>query len=154
MIDIFYTEINNIKLKIGHKDLKVFFVEFTQKIEKRATNNIELEIEKAFADYILKKEKVILLDFVMEGSAFEKEVWNELLKIPYGETRTYGEIAKNIGKRGAARAVGKACGKNKIGIIIPCHRVIGSGGKLTGFAGGIEVKQKLLELEGAFKDRV
>jgi methylated-DNA-[protein]-cysteine S-methyltransferase len=129
-------------------------VEFTQKIEKRATNNIELEIEKAFADYILKKEKVILLDFVMEGSAFEKEVWNELLKIPYGETRTYGEIAENIGKRGAARAVGKACGKNKIGIIIPCHRVIGSGGKLTGFAGGIEVKQKLLELEGAFKDRV
>ena len=81
------------------------------------------------------------------GTAFQKSVWAALLAIPFGETRSYGEVAAQIGKPGASRAVGAANGRNPISIIAPCHRVIGSTGKLTGFAGGMEAKQYLLELE-------
>jgi len=85
------------------------------------------------------------LDFA--GTAFQKKVWQAFLKIPFGETRTYGEIAREIGNSGAVRAVGMACGRNPISIIAPCHRVVGSGGSLGGFAGGLDVKRYLLELE-------
>jgi methylated-DNA-[protein]-cysteine S-methyltransferase len=76
-------------------------------------------------------------------------VWNALLAIPYGETRSYGEIARQIGRPAAARAVGAANGKNPVSIVAPCHRVIGSTGTLTGFAGGLDAKARLLALEGA-----
>jgi methylated-DNA-[protein]-cysteine S-methyltransferase len=85
------------------------------------------------------------LDF--RGTDFQKSVWCALLTIPFGETRSYGEIARQIGKPSASRAVGAANGKNPISIIAPCHRVIGSTGNLTGFAGGLAVKRKLLEME-------
>ena len=89
----------------------------------------------------------------MEGTAFRKEVWEILLEIPYGETTTYGRIAEQIAaKRGMARmsaqAVGGAVGSNPISIIVPCHRVVGTNGSLTGYAGGIEKQIRLLELEG------
>ena len=86
-----------------------------------------------------------------KGSPFRQKVWRALLQIPYGETVTYGEIAEQIsgGKAGmSAQAVGGAVGHNPISIIIPCHRVLGSGGKLTGYAGGLEKKEYLLKLEG------
>ncbi|HUI76217.1 MAG TPA: methylated-DNA--[protein]-cysteine S-methyltransferase [Candidatus Acidoferrum sp.] len=83
----------------------------------------------------------------MEGTEFQLSVWEELRRIPYGETRTYGQLAKMIGNPKAVRAVGLANGQNPIPIIVPCHRVIGSDGSLTGFGGGIENKRKLLELE-------
>ena len=86
------------------------------------------------------------LDF--KGTAFQKTVWAALLTIPYGETRTYGEIARQIGHPTAVRAVGAANGRNPISIVAPCHRVIGASGGLTGFAGGLEAKQYLLALEG------
>jgi methylated-DNA-[protein]-cysteine S-methyltransferase len=76
-------------------------------------------------------------------------VWRELLQIPYGTTATYGEIAERIGRPGRARAVGAANGRNPIAIVVPCHRVIGAGGKLTGYGGGLERKRELLVLEGA-----
>lgn len=82
------------------------------------------------------------------GTAFQKQVWNELRRIPYGETITYGELARRIGQPKASRAVGRANGQNPISIIIPCHRVIGADGTLTGYGGGLERKQRLLELEG------
>ena len=85
------------------------------------------------------------LDF--RGTDFQKQVWAALLTIPFGETRSYGEIARQIGHPGASRAVGAANGRNPISIIAPCHRVIGSHGSLTGFAGGIEAKRLLLGLE-------
>jgi methylated-DNA-[protein]-cysteine S-methyltransferase len=85
------------------------------------------------------------LDF--RGTDFQKQVWAALLTIPFGETRSYGAIARQIGRPSASRAVGAANGRNPISIVAPCHRVIGSGGALTGFAGGIEVKRFLLELE-------
>ena len=85
------------------------------------------------------------LDFA--GSAFQRRVWNALLTIPYGETRSYGQIANEIGASGAARAVGLANGRNPIAIIVPCHRVIGAAGSMTGYGGGLDRKRTLLQLE-------
>ncbi len=85
------------------------------------------------------------LDFI--GTDFQKSVWNELLKIPYGKTCSYGQIALNIKRPKAYRAVGAANGRNPISIVAACHRVIGASGKLTGFAGGLKIKAQLLELE-------
>lgn len=83
----------------------------------------------------------------LRGTEFQRRVWKALLTIPYGETRSYGEIAGQIGAPGAARAVGLANGHNPIAIIVPCHRVIGAAGKLTGYGGGLDRKQTLLTLE-------
>jgi len=87
------------------------------------------------------------LDFI--GTAFQKRVWTALLEIPFGETRSYGQLAAHLGHPSAARAVGAANGRNPISIIAPCHRVVGARGQLTGFAGGLEAKAFLLGLEGA-----
>jgi methylated-DNA-[protein]-cysteine S-methyltransferase len=83
----------------------------------------------------------------MRGTSFQKNVWHALLAIPFGETRSYGQLAKQLGNPHAMRAVGAANGRNPISIIVPCHRVIGASGKLTGFAGGLETKARLLNLE-------
>ena len=83
------------------------------------------------------------------GTTFQREVWDALLEIPYGQTTSYGQLAKQIGRADAVRAVGTANGANPMAVIIPCHRVIGADGSLTGYAGGLERKQLLLELEGA-----
>ena len=83
----------------------------------------------------------------LHGTAFQREVWAELVRIPYGETRSYGELAGRLGKPGASRAVGLANGKNPVGIIVPCHRVIGASGSLTGYGGGLDRKQRLLAFE-------
>jgi methylated-DNA-[protein]-cysteine S-methyltransferase len=84
-----------------------------------------------------------------QGTPFQRAVWAALLRIPYGETRTYGEIAAAIGHHGSARAVGMACRSNPIGLIIPCHRVVGGDGTLTGYAGGLALKARLLKHERA-----
>ncbi|MGW5560487.1 methylated-DNA--[protein]-cysteine S-methyltransferase [Micromonospora sp. NPDC003944] len=81
------------------------------------------------------------------GSDFERAVWREMTRIPYGETLTYGEVARLVGDPGAARAVGVACNRNPVPVIVPCHRIVGVGGKLVGFGGGLPRKVKLLELE-------
>ncbi|WUJ73933.1 methylated-DNA--[protein]-cysteine S-methyltransferase [Kribbella soli] len=81
------------------------------------------------------------------GSDFERAVWTQLTRIPYGEMQTYGDVAKIVGDVGAARAVGTACNRNPIAIVVPCHRVVGAGGKMVGFGGGIPTKRHLLELE-------
>ena len=83
----------------------------------------------------------------LHGTPFQIAVWRELLAIPYGKTRTYGEIANSLGKPGAARAVGMANHDNRIPIVVPCHRVIGHNGSLTGYAGGLHIKQQLLDIE-------
>ncbi|KAA6211197.1 methylated-DNA--[protein]-cysteine S-methyltransferase [Streptomyces filamentosus] len=83
----------------------------------------------------------------LEGTPFQLRVWEQLRRIPYGETRTYGELAEALGSPGASRAVGLANGKNPVGVIVPCHRVIGSGGSLTGYGGGLDRKRRLLAFE-------
>jgi methylated-DNA-[protein]-cysteine S-methyltransferase len=84
---------------------------------------------------------------VRGGSDFERAVWAQLTRIPYGEMQTYGDVAKIVGDIGAARAVGTACNRNPIAIVMPCHRDVGAGGKMVGFGGGIPTKRHLLELE-------
>ncbi|GHG87632.1 methylated-DNA--[protein]-cysteine S-methyltransferase [Streptomyces lanatus] len=92
-----------------------------------------------------------LKDFTVElrlnGTEFQRRVWDQLRRIPYGETRSYGELADALGNSGASRAVGLANGKNPIGIIVPCHRVVGANGSLTGYGGGLDRKQRLLDFE-------
>jgi methylated-DNA-[protein]-cysteine S-methyltransferase len=83
----------------------------------------------------------------LHGTPFQRSVWARLRAIPYGETRTYGELAEELGKPGASRAVGLANGKNPVGVIVPCHRVVGANGSLTGYGGGLSRKQRLLDLE-------
>jgi methylated-DNA-[protein]-cysteine S-methyltransferase len=87
------------------------------------------------------------LELDLQGTVFQQRVWKALLTIPYGETRSYGEIAEQVGAPGSARAIGLANGHNPIAIVVPCHRVIGANGKLTGYGGGIDRKLTLLELE-------
>ncbi|KQX63500.1 MULTISPECIES: methylated-DNA--[protein]-cysteine S-methyltransferase [unclassified Streptomyces] len=88
------------------------------------------------------------LELRLHGTPFQRSVWDGLRKIPYGETRTYGELAEALGNPTASRAVGLANGRNPIGIIVPCHRVIGAGGGLTGYGGGLDRKRRLLDFEG------
>lgn len=106
-----------------------------------------LKTQKELGEYFDKKRKKFTLKLDFIGTEFQKKVWAALLTIPFGETRSYGDIAQQIGKPTAVRAVGAANGKNPISIITPCHRVIGTSGKLTGFAGGLDNKQCLLDLE-------
>jgi methylated-DNA-[protein]-cysteine S-methyltransferase len=107
-----------------------------------------VEAERQLKDYFSGKRKSFSVKLDFQGTEFQKKVWAALLTIPFGETRSYGQIAKQIQNPKAVRAVGAANGKNPISIIAPCHRVIGSTGKLTGFAGGLEAKARLLALEG------
>lgn len=100
-----------------------------------------------FKQYLEGKRKEFDLKLNPQGTPFQKRVWKELLKIPYGETRSYKDIAKAAGNEKACRAVGAANNKNPVAVFIPCHRVIGSDGKLTGYAGGLNLKEKLLNFE-------
>jgi methylated-DNA-[protein]-cysteine S-methyltransferase len=110
-------------------------------------NPILRETERQLGAYFAGKLKTFTVPLDFKGTAFQRRVWEALLTIPFGETRSYGEIARQIGNPSASRAVGAANGKNPISIIAPCHRVIGSTGELTGFAGDLEAKERLLGLE-------
>lgn len=112
-----------------------------------AAHPILCAAERQLKDYFAGTRKAFDLPLDFAGTDFQKRVWAELLNIPFGQTRTYGEIALAIGKPTASRAVGAANGKNPISIVAPCHRVIGKNGALTGFAGGLEAKEILLEIE-------
>lgn len=102
-------------------------------------------------EYFAGKRKSFSMPLDMRGTRFQKDVWQALQAIPFGETRTYGDLAKQLGNPAATRAVGAANGRNPVSIVVPCHRVIGASGKLTGFAGGLGVKAQLLGLEGGLK---
>lgn len=104
-------------------------------------------------DYFAGRRRSFDLPLALEGTAFRKRVWAELLRIPFGETRAYGELAARLGDPGLSRAVGTANGANPVSILVPCHRVIGAGGSLTGYAGGLGLKEALLRHEGAWPPR-
>lgn len=110
-------------------------------------NKIIRQTIKQLDEYFRGKRKKFELPLNPKGTEFQKKVWLQLMKIPYGKTATYKDIATLIGNPNASRAVGNANNKNPIAIIIPCHRVIGSNNKLTGYAGGLDKKEKLLNLE-------
>lgn len=115
--------------------------------EEDPSHPVLMETERQLKEYFAGERTLftVTLDFV--GTEFQKKVWQALVTIPFGETRSYAEIARQIGHPKAVRAVGAANGKNPVSIIAPCHRVIGSNGKLTGFAGGLEAKAFLLNIE-------
>ncbi len=114
-----------------------------------AEHPILRETERQLAEYFAGTRRSFDLRPDFAGTDFQKQVWRALLTIPFGETRTYAQIAEQIGRPNAVRAVGAANGRNPISIVAPCHRVIGSNGELTGFAGGLAAKAFLLRLEGA-----
>jgi methylated-DNA-[protein]-cysteine S-methyltransferase len=105
------------------------------------------EVTRQLRAYFSGELESFELPLAPEGTAFQQKVWSELCTIPYGETTSYGELARRIGNPNACRAVGLANGSNPIPIVIPCHRVIGANGKLTGYGGGLPIKEKLLALE-------
>lgn len=119
--------------------------------EKNSVNteesNLTKQTIKEINEYLDHKRTDFTIPLDPQGTDHQIKVWNELKKIPYSETRTYKELATSLGNPNASRAIGSACGKNPIMIIVPCHRVIGTNGKLTGYAGGIGVKEKLIDLE-------
>lgn len=138
------------KIGVVEQDGKICEVQINEPINKeliqKSTPLLE-EAIKQLKEYFIGKRKQFDLPLHLETTEFRKKVWEELLKIPYGETATYKQIAERIGKPKAARAVGMANHDNPIPIIVPCHRVIGANGKLTGYALGLEMKQELLTLE-------
>lgn len=103
------------------------------------------------ADYFAGRRKGFELPLAPRGSQFQQRVWQEIARVPYGETISYGELARRAGAPGQARAAGAATGRNPVGVVVPCHRIVGSDGSLTGYAGGLERKRGLLELEGALQ---
>lgn len=107
----------------------------------------EQECARQLEEYFTRKRKVFTLPMALKGSPFELAVWNKLLEIPYGQTLSYGAVAAELGKSGAARAVGMACRRNPVAVLVPCHRVVSASGKLTGYAYGIGRKRILLDLE-------
>lgn len=121
-------------------------------IDKQWVRNEEFFIELFIQldEYFSGNRMQFDLKLNLQGTIFQKKVWNELIKIPYGEVCSYKDIAMKIGNEKASRAVGLANSKNPIAIIIPCHRVIGKNGKLVGYAGGLDAKKKLLEIESSF----
>lgn len=115
--------------------------------EQKKTSLID-EVIKQLGEYFDRKRFAFDFPLSLHGTEFEKKVWNALLTIPYGQTRSYGDIAAQVGSPKACRAVGRANGMNHIAIVIPCHRVIGANGTLTGYSAGLDKKKILLDLEG------
>ena len=118
-------------------------------MEEDDRHPVLLETERQLRDYFAGKGGRFSVKLDFAGTDFQKEVWSALLTIPFGETRSYAQVAEQIGRPKAVRAVGAAIGRNPISIIAPCHRVVGTNGKLTGFAGGLENKARLLKIESA-----
>ena len=108
------------------------------------------QVEMQLTEYLNGERKKFAVPLDLIGTEFQKRVWSELLKIPYGKTISYKQLAEKINDKNASRAVGTANGKNPVSLIVPCHRVIASDGTLGGYAGGLKIKEHLLQLEGSF----
>jgi methylated-DNA-[protein]-cysteine S-methyltransferase len=141
---ILLTEIGN--LRISAENGKITEIAFTDENPVKTDDPLLKKAKREICEYLDGKRKSFDLPLSVNGTAFQKAVWKAMKEIPYGETRTYGWIAEQIGKSKAVRAVGSACGKNQICIVIPCHRVTGAHG-VGGYAYGVEKKKKLLEVE-------
>jgi methylated-DNA-[protein]-cysteine S-methyltransferase len=117
--------------------------------ERNDRNPLLMEAARQLQAYFAGQLREFQLPLDAEGTGFQKRVWGQVAAIPYGETRSYLQIAQALGSEGAVRAVGAANGANPVPIVVPCHRVIGAKGKLVGYGGGLAMKKRLLELEGA-----
>lgn len=142
-----YLNYENIFLEIITENFKLKQINFVDKYIENIDNEFQTEIKNQLIEYFKGKRTEFTIDLEIEGTEFQKKVWEEMSKIPFGQTMSYGELAEKAGNPKGARAIGMACNKNKIPIIIPCHRVVGKNGKLTGFAGGLDIKEFLLKIE-------
>jgi methylated-DNA-[protein]-cysteine S-methyltransferase len=145
----FDSPIGNIYLK--SRDNKVVFISMGGAAVADLGKAKVLDVaEKQLKQYFAGKNKVLDFEVAVEGTEFQKDVWREIANIPFGETKTYGEIAEAIGRPKAVRAVGGAVGANPVPLVIGCHRVLGASGKITGYSGGdgLPTKRMLLALEG------
>ncbi len=165
-VDIQYHKSSIGELVLGSFEDKLCILDFryrkmrstiNRRIEKRLKaefierNNDILDMtRKQLDEYLMGNRKSFEIPLLLCGTDFQKRVWEALMKVPYGTSSTYLQIAKNIGKEKAVRAVASANGANSIAVIIPCHRIIESNGKLGGYGGGLQMKKKLLELENCY----
>ena len=133
-------------LYMSHPDLR------SEQLGPRVEAGFE-DVVQQLDEYFARTRTVFTVPIAPEGTTFQRRVWSELQTIPYGETRSYSQLADAIGKRSAMRAVGAANGRNPISIIVPCHRVIGADGTLTGYGGGLPRKSALLRIEGVPTER-
>ena len=157
MTEKFYykSPIGILEIELGNDTIqRLRVVESCSKISERT--GYFAAVAKQLDEYFVGKRTKFELNIYPKGTEFQKKVWVELLKIPYGKTKSYQQIAEAVGKPKAQRAVGSACNKNPILLIIPCHRVVSKTGKLTGFACGIDRKEQLLKLEAnrCFQDNL
>lgn len=139
------------KQRAEETDVRVSDAETSDAVEAdaaaTAARRLLSQAVRELEEYFAGERREFTFPTAAAGTPFQRLVWEALREIPYGETRTYGEIARRIGHPGAARAVGQANNRNPLPIVVPCHRVIGASGTLTGYAGGLDVKERLLELE-------
>ena len=146
--------VDGLNLRLVASDCGIRAIEFTPaklaEGHRQDANAFLREAASQLHAYFAGDLRRFELPLDMHGTEFQKRVWRELEKIPYGETRSYAQVAAAIGTPNAVRAVGAANGSNPVAIVVPCHRVIGSGGRLTGYGGGLPLKKRLLELEGAW----
>lgn len=135
-------------VQIGYEDDAIVYIQCRCDAQKPNRPSCLSDLAHGqLLEYFAGNRKVFDFPIRLTGTNFQNKVWLALAEIPYGQTRTYGEIAAAIGNRNASRAVGMACNRNPLWIVIPCHRVVGKGKNLTGYAGGIAMKQALLKLE-------
>jgi AraC family transcriptional regulator of adaptative response/methylated-DNA-[protein]-cysteine methyltransferase len=136
-------------LNTEYKDIKKYFSTAIEDGENKHLEDVKIQLK----EYFEGERKTFALQLLTPGSSFQKLVWKELMNIPYGSTRSYKEQAEALGNPGSIRAVARANGMNRIAIIIPCHRVIGTDGQLTGYGGGLKRKRWLLEHEKKFSGK-
>ncbi len=136
-------------LAVTVEDGAVTRVDLRKRGKRPPQGDFERRVCRELEEYFAGERQRFTFPIRPEGSQFYQSVWHELERIPYGETVTYGDLARAIGKPGAARAVGTANGRNPIAIVIPCHRVVAAGGRLGGYGGGLPLKRRLLALEAA-----
>jgi len=164
-INIQYYKTKIGELMLGSFEGKLCFLDFRyRKMRSRVDNRIKYGLKTEFIEreddviaetkrqlneYLSGERKEFDIPLLMVGTDFQKSVWNALIKVPYGSTLSYLDLAKNINNEKAVRAVASANGANSIGVIIPCHRIIGSSGELVGYAGGLPAKKLLLKIEGS-----
>ncbi|OOM43349.1 methylated-DNA--protein-cysteine methyltransferase, constitutive [Clostridium beijerinckii] len=154
MENVYYYNTKIGKISIVENGTAIIKICFINKDELNIEGNETELLRKAIKqleEFFEGERNCFDLPLAPKGTEFQRKVWSALQEIPFGETRSYGEIAKIVGNEKAARAVGLANNKNPIPIIIPCHRVIGANGKLVGYAGGLNIKEKLLKIEKDYK---
>ncbi|MGI5893627.1 MAG: methylated-DNA--[protein]-cysteine S-methyltransferase [Candidatus Merdivicinus sp.] len=135
-------------LTIWAEDEFLIRIDFGIKGQSNSCMSVLLDAEQQLCEYFARKRQQFDLSLRITGTEFQRKVWTTLQQIPYGQVKSYGEIAAQIGNPKACRAVGMANNRNPLPIVIPCHRVVGSNGRLVGYAGGISIKEELLRLEG------